>query len=289
MFKKFLFLLALSFLLTQESAAQFNKKGSPGLLITPTRAVIEGKHRSLALSLVNNGTISGRYKMSVLNKAMKEDGSIVEINEENAHEFPDEKTAGKMIRISPRRVSLQPGEYQNIRVLARKPKDLPDGEYRSHLRFSIIPDATLSEREEQNKDKENADDDTLSISIKANFGIVIPVIIRHGEIISTGDISISSISKNEEGEPIINFAINRQGNASLYGDISIIHTSLKGKETILKNLGGIAIYNPLKRRIFKLPLDAPSGLNIKKGSIEVIYTKKQKEGGETIAQQSVKL
>ena len=47
-----------------------------------------------------------------------------------------------MIVYAPRRVTLAPHEPQSIRIAARPPQGLPDGEYRVHLLFRAIPPAT---------------------------------------------------------------------------------------------------------------------------------------------------
>ena len=47
-----------------------------------------------------------------------------------------------MIIYAPRRVTLAPHEPQAIRIAARPPQGLPDGEYRVHMLFRAIPPAT---------------------------------------------------------------------------------------------------------------------------------------------------
>ena len=46
-----------------------------------------------------------------------------------------------MIVYAPRNVTLAPHEPQAIRIAARPPQGLPDGEYRVHLLFRAIPPA----------------------------------------------------------------------------------------------------------------------------------------------------
>ena len=54
----------------------------------------------------------------------------------------DDQKAADMIVYAPRRVTLAPHEPQAIRIAARPPQGLPDGEYRVHLLFRAIPPAT---------------------------------------------------------------------------------------------------------------------------------------------------
>ena len=55
---------------------------------------------------------------------------------------PPDKAAEDMIVYAPRRVTLAPHEPQSIRIAARPPQGLADGEYRVHLLFRAIPPAT---------------------------------------------------------------------------------------------------------------------------------------------------
>lgn len=265
-------LLTIATLFSLESFAQLTPPPpKPGLLVTPTRVILEGRNRSASVSIANNGNKVGSYRISLVNRRMSEDGSI-SVAEDVTE---DDMFADQILRISPRRVTIEPGGHQSVRILARKPKDLPDGEYRSHLRFMVLPDETVSERE-----RENSPEEGLQIAIKANFGITIPVIIRHGNLDVSSDISDISLSKIEDVD-YLNFNISRNGEKSLYGDIEIKHIDNKGEETIIKTMGGLAVYTPNKVRQFKIPVETKA--NLKKGTIIVTYREKEKDGGKVIA------
>ena len=49
------------------------------------------------------------------------------------------------IRYSPRQVRLNPNEKQTIRLMMRRSNSMKEGEYRSHLMFSPIPDPDSTE------------------------------------------------------------------------------------------------------------------------------------------------
>ena len=252
----------------------------PGLLITPTRVMIEGRNRSGAVSVANNGNVEGTYAISIVNRRMKEDGTIVQVDEP----IEGEKFADQMLRISPRRITLKPGEHQNIRILARKPAELEDGEYRSHMNFKIVSDE-ISEREKKNEQQE----DSLTINIKANFGVTIPVIIRHGETSASSQINNVKLVSNEDNSKSVKFDINRLGNRSIYGNILVLYKNKEGKEYILKSLGGLAVYTPNEKRAFNIKLDVPDGVSINSGTLEVQYKEKAKQGGKVLASKKIVL
>ena len=50
-----------------------------------------------------------------------------------------EKAAQEMVLYAPRKVVLPPNQPQAIRLSARAPEGLPDGEYRVHMLFRAVP------------------------------------------------------------------------------------------------------------------------------------------------------
>lgn len=284
--KKLLFpALGLTFALLfigSASNAQLEGDGSkPGLIITPTRVEIGSRERSASVTIANNGKVPGSYRIELVNKRMSEDGNIVDAPED----AKDPEFADKMIRLSPRRVTVDAGSNQNVRILLRKPKDLPDGEYRTHLSVMIVPDEVEPPKDEAGKDK-------LSISVRANYGVTIPIIINNGTLASTGqmgDIKYHPANTEKNEPPKVTFAITREGNKSLYGDIKVIYIDSKGSESVLKFMGGLAIYTPNPSRNFEVALDIPDNVKIGSGTIKVTYQEKEKAGGKIIAQNELKL
>src|SRR5690242_4676773 len=119
--------------------------GAPGpasagvgdLLVAPTRVVLDGR-RGTEIILNNIGDEPATYRISVEFRRMTPEGQLVDVAQPNA----EEKAAADMIVYAPRRVTLAPHEPQSIRIAARPPQGLPDGEYRVHLLFRAIPPST---------------------------------------------------------------------------------------------------------------------------------------------------
>ncbi len=280
-------ILSLALLTLIGSVAPYNvaysqalEEGKAGILLTPTRLVLEGRQRSGMISVANNGTGEGTYRAELVNRRMLETGGFEEVVEP----LEGEKFADGFLRISPRRFTLRAGQHQNVRILARKPADLEEGEYRSHLRFVIVPPSLPA--------SENDNSETLSISIRANFGMSIPVIVRHGAIqggVEIDGLKYSPASAENENRQKISFEMERSGKASVYGDLKIIYQPPSGDEVVIKSMGGIAVYAPNQKRLFDLDLNVPDGVNLDRGTIKVIYSEKENAGGRLIAQKSLKL
>ena len=88
--------------------------------------------------LNNIGDEPATYRVSVEFRRMTEQGDLVDVTTPT----DADKKAEDMIVYAPRKVTLAPHEPQAIRIAARAPQGLPDGEYRVHLLFRAIPPAT---------------------------------------------------------------------------------------------------------------------------------------------------
>lgn len=232
------------------------------IMILPKRLVFDGTQRAQEISLANTGSDSATYAISMVQYKMMENGTFEEITEsEEGLNF-----ASDFIRYYPRQVVLGPNEAQTVRVQVTKTNQLEEGEYRSHMYFRAVEQQTALGLEEIEENPES-----ISIKINAVFGISIPVIIREGN--STTEISFSDLNLNlaEENNPVLEMTIKRDGNMSVYGDISVEHISLAGEKTEVGMVRGIAIYTPNKLRKFNLPLNKPEGIELNSGSLKVTY------------------
>ncbi|QIZ77482.1 molecular chaperone [Ferrimonas lipolytica] len=137
------------------------------LLISPTNVVIEDRQRSSNITVINNGKTTRTYRLSWQHKRAKPSGGYVNVTDTP----PLQLAADQFIKISPRQVTLAAGERQTIRLSARRPKGLLDGEYRSHLLFSALP--------ENKSAAENGAGGSISIDVLMNYSM--PVIVRQGQ------------------------------------------------------------------------------------------------------------
>jgi hypothetical protein len=240
-----------------------NTSAQGNLLITPRRLVFEGSKRSIDLNLANIGQDSATYSISVVQIRMKENGGFEIITEPD----PGQRFADKNIRFFPRQVTLGPGEAQVVKVQVIRSNELTQGEYRSHFYFRAVPKAKpLGE--------ESTVIDSTSISVKLTpvFGITTPVIIRVGDNntkVTLRDLSLMSVN---DTIPILSLTLERTGNMSVYGDITVDHVSELGQITRVSAANGIAVYTPNTIRLFQMNLKNMPGIDYKKGKLRVIYS-----------------
>lgn len=243
------------------------------LLVTPTRIIFEERTRTAQVTLMNNGTESGNYRISFINQNMTEDGNFEPVAEGEKGNF-----SNSMVRYSPRQITLPPGQSQVVRLMLRKPRDLANGEYRSHMLFQSLPNPNKSSIE---KNKETPEG--ITVEIIPIVGISIPVIVRKGDIKSEISLSNTKYIAGNKENPNTRLAIdmNRTGDSSTYGDFRVIHTPKGGLPTVVGLSNGVAVYTPNTIRHYEIPLTTKPDINITDGELRVIYLEsgKNEENG----------
>lgn len=270
-----------SFTIVEETFAQ-------GLQVLPTRIVFEGRKRSAQVTLINQGDEETTYRIGFKNMRMNQDGSYLEIEKPG----PGEHFSEGLIRYSPRQVKIKPGTSQTIRLLLRKKKGTAGGEYRSHMMFQSVPKADASKSLEALASDKEGD---IKIALIPIYGISIPVIVRHGKVKVKSGLSELSINDSqphpETGviSKIIDFKINRDGNQSVYGDLSGIFINQSGDELEVARLNGVAVYVPNKSRDVRLRLNIPDGVELKNGLLKLSYRQPKDEGNKIMAEGQLRI
>lgn len=216
--------------------------GASDLLIAPTRAVFEGRARTAEITLKNTGTKAATYRISLVARRMTPEGRFAEVDLPSAAE----KLADSMIRYAPRRVHLEAGEYQAIRLAVRKPADLSEGEYRIHMLFRAVPDSqSLAEQIGA-----GTGNDGLAVRLIPIYGVTIPVIVRHGNLEGGARIAKAAFTAHEETAGV-DLQLVRLGQQSFYSDIEVIKPGEAAPFAIAR---GIAIYHEIDMRSVFVPV-----------------------------------
>ena len=221
------------------------------LKITLKRIVFEGPDRTAVLTIINNANEEQVYRLGWRDMRMTEDRSLEPVKE--GETIPGTSSAQDMIRYAPRRIVMAPGAVQQVRLMLRKPKDLAEGEYRSH--FWIQPEAQSAKFAPLKESEKNPD--TPTVQIKMLTGMTLPVFVRHGNLNATASITDAQLQK--EGDKLkVSFVLHRDGNRSLYGDVDFVCTG-GGKETIFRQIHGIAVYTEVSKRHLEFDGPIPEG------------------------------
>jgi hypothetical protein len=221
---------------------------------------LDNRNRTEELILSNRGDATDTYRIRLIRMEMTVDGGLKE-----ATSPPTGVDSTQLIRFAPHQITLEPGQTQVLRVMLRKPADLPDGEYRVHMLFQAIP-PELAGTTAPAKDKGKG----VSIRLVPIMGLAIPVIVRQGEITAKAGLTGLHLDREKE-QSFAAFSLTRAGNASIYGNLEATFQPKGGKAVPVGEMNGVAVYPPLDARNVKLALEPPQGVMLKGGTLTLTF------------------
>jgi hypothetical protein len=220
--------------------------------------------------LNNIGGEPATYRVSVVFRRMTEDGGLQDVEDPTA----SDKAAEDMILYQPRKVVLPPRQPQAIRIIARAPQGLPDGEYRVHMLFRAIPPPIPVAAAAANQPVKG-----IQFRLTPVYGVTIPVIVRLGNLEATAGIANVHLDK-VEGKQVVALDLSRTGSRSTYGEVRVFKAGVKDPIAIQKN---VAVYTEINRRHVAIALDdAYKGAAA--GPVTVQYVETFDDGNHVIAE-----
>ncbi|MBA44046.1 MAG: hypothetical protein CMF62_08605 [Magnetococcales bacterium] len=214
----------------------YNASASSLLFISPHRAVIASGDRTTEVTVANQSDYKRRYEITLIDSVMTEAGATKRVD-------TFEYSAKRMLRYVPRSVELEPGERQTVRVMVRRPRDLADGDYHTHMLFR---EQQVEEPVEQNTDE----DRTFSFEVGARYGVAIPVIVQAGTVES--DLSFGTVTPQAEPKGMT-VEFKRGGNAEANGFLRIFKETPAGEEVASSPMW-VRIYREVDRIERTVPL-----------------------------------
>ena len=242
--------------------------GVGDLLVAPTRLVLDGR-KGAEIILNNIGDEPATYRLSVEFRRMTPEGGLVDVDAPSA----EDEAAREMIVYAPRRITLAPHQPQSVRIAARPPQGLPDGEYRVHLLFRAIPPATPVAAPGAEPVK------GLRFALIPVYGVTIPVIVRLGNLEAKAGIANVRIDR-KEGKPVVALDLSRSGSRSTFGEVRVLKAGVKNPIAIQK---AVAVYKELSTRSVAVPVDE-AFTGALAGPVTVQYVENYDDGSHTIAE-----
>lgn len=227
-------------------------------MVTPYRAVFEDRTRSQVVTVINRSDKVATFRTEWFNTIIDENGNYETISEDDPR-YSSIKRSQDFIRFSPRQVTLAPGDKQAVRIAVRKPANLPDGEYRSHLLFKQLSDPT------------DYQDNPAGISLSLNLSISIPVIVRQGQLEVNAEINSVDYQKNygidQQDQFIV--SISRTGEASTYGSLKVFDANDTNNENLLAVVNNVSIFPETAQKTVSMPIYEDIPPSVKK--LRIIY------------------
>lgn len=243
------------------------RAGIGDLLVAPTRIVLDGR-RGTEVVLNNVGEEPATYRISVELRRMTPEGGLQDVESPNA----GEKVAQEMILYAPRRITLAPNQPQSIRISARPPKGLPDGEYRVHMLFRAIPPATPVTRPAEPQKG-------LRFALTPVYGVTIPIIVRLGNLEVKAGIANVRVER-KDGKAEVALDLSRTGSRSTYGEVRVLKAGVKEPVALQR---GIAVYTEVNSRKVSIPVEAELQAQLS-GPVTVQYVETYDDGSHVIAE-----
>lgn len=248
------------------------------LQLYPTRITLKEGQNSAELNVINAGSATGRYRIELADMKMPEKGALEMLEKETL-----EYSLVPYARITPRSVEVPPSQSQKFRMLLRVPRDLADGEYRTHAHVLMSSTDVEAEKEPTGEG--------FGVRLTPRFRVSVPVVFRKGETWFRAELTQLALERNAESKlkPALNMHFTTEGNRSTWGNL--VATLTQGDQVHeLYRLNGFTIYRGTNSRYHRAALELPEGVALNPGDvITVTYTETEADGGELITQKSFQL
>lgn len=260
--------LAVSLPAAAQAPAPLARSGIGDLLVAPTRIVLDGR-KGAEVILNNIGDAPATYRISVEFRRMTADGALEEVAEPSLAD----RQAQEMIVYAPRRITLAPNQPQSIRIAARRPQGLPDGEYRVHMLFRAIPPARPAGV------SAGQQGEGLRFALIPVYGVTIPVIVRLGTLEAKAGIANVRLER-KDGKPAVALDLSRSGGRSTFGEVRVLKAGVKEPIAVQRS---VAVYTELAARKLSIPIE-DQFKDRYQGPVTVQYVETYDDGQRTIAE-----
>lgn len=229
--------------------------------ILPRKIFIDDRQRSAEITILNLGQQQSHVRLTMISYRQKEDGTYEDLGETPLSPvFSPEKD----VRVSPKQFTLPAGGRQKIRIAIQRPADLPDGEYRFHVKAISFDDEDFSVHRQPAKGN--------SVALKMNVAVVIPVVVRKGALTTAAkieNVSFLSAAQAAQGQPALAFDLVRKGTAGVMGTVRVMQA--QAGESAPKQIGIVSnlnVFSEVAKRHVQVPLNEVP----KEGTISLVYT-----------------
>ena len=294
--------LAVAVATSAHAQAPAESGGAPGALvttvaaninITPKRVTIDPSRRNATIYVINQGAAPVTIDLAMVDRIMTPDGQIVAV--EDAAKKPELAalvaklhSAKEMVQISPRRVTLEPGKGQTVRIrLASLPEQVQAAEYRTHITVTTVPPPDTGVTAEDAATTGTSRQ--LSFRITAVYGISIPAIVRTAPAqpqaqLQNLRLETTSIREHPDAPvktvPAVALEIIRQGPNSLYGSLEVRSEHERRDDPPIGLARGVGVYPEIDHRTVLIPLSRAPAPGEK---LDVTFTDDDTSQGKVLA------
>jgi hypothetical protein len=216
--------------------------------VSPTALYIDSRTRSGVLTLFNSGTLPEEITVDFAYGYPQSDSAGNVAVATTKEPGPGEPSAMAWMRAFPRRLLLQPGQRQIVRVLVEPPADLPDGEYWARV--------LISSRGGQPPIEQTQGDVRLQLNVQTT--LVMAANYRKGDLHTGATVTAASAHRTADGVQM-QIDLSRTGNAAFLGHMRADLLDAGGN-VLATMYDDLAVYRTMRRRLtFPAPPAGASG------------------------------
>jgi hypothetical protein len=210
--------------------------------VSPTAVFMDDANRNAQVTLGNSSDVPEEVRIELKFGFLDTDSAgtpFIRIIDDPGPEFP---SATGWLGVFPQRTRLEPGEKRVVRLFARPPADLPDGEYWSRL---IITSRRAP--------SPVAPGDSLGrAGVSLEIRLVTSVTFRKGQV-STA-LTLRDVTGAAEGDSLVlRVGMDRGGNAAYLGTMRV--QLVDAADSVAREWATpVAVHVPIRRR-FVFPLE----------------------------------
>jgi len=219
-------------------------RGAAAVSVSPTALYIDSRTRTGVLTLHNPGQLPEEITIDFAYGYPRSDtaGNIaVDLTREPA---AGEPSAVAWMRAFPRRLLLQPGQRQVVRVMVDAPAGLAEGEYWARV--------LITSRGGQPPIEQTQGDQVLHLEVQTT--LVMAANYRNGDV-RTGVAVTSATARRTGGEVQMQIDLERTGNAAFLGSLRADLVDARGN-VVGSAFDDLAVYRTMRRR---LAIPVPEG------------------------------
>ena len=212
--------------------------------VSPTAVYISSRNPSAMLTLINTGSRPEEIELSVgFGYPVSDTAGVLRVDiVENA--AAGEPSLTSFLRVFPRRLVLQPGQRQVVRVMVAMPAGAADGEYWGRV--------LVKSRGGEPPIEQNQGNVRMQLSLETTFATA--VFFHKGDV-KTG-VTLPLVDARRQGDSVqFTLDLKREGNGAFLGRIHAELLNAKGA-TVAEVEDVAAVYRSLRRR-FVLRTGAP--------------------------------
>lgn len=267
MFIKLLFNILLTV-----SLSVFLRPAYADLMISPMRIALGEQERAAEVVIINSGNTLRKYRIEWRQLAALPEGGYRELTEIEKQRFSG---LDRVIRISPKQVSLAPGQRQSIKLQLRNTGSFKNGEYRSHLAFVALP----------KDEKDNVVNRNPSIQLNVLMSYTMPVVFRTGPVVVNPSITnISLVYTKQTDETSIKVDLFHNDLFSTHGRLVASWTPKNGTTRQVGLLNNYNFYPEIKSATTQFPW---KDFKLEPGTLEVRYEGQAEFSGLLLGQKTL--